>query len=84
VIVKQRRRIFLYQVSYSFDWKIDLSLVLVRDNDSVKHYRIRQSEDGRFYIARRTTFNNLLELVTHYSKLSDGLCVNLRRPCVHV
>ena len=59
-------------------------LFVVRDNDSVKHYRIRQGEDGRFYIARRTTFNSLPELVTHYSKMSDGLCVNLRRPCVHV
>lgn len=58
--------------------------LIVRDSDSVKHYRIRQSEDGRFFIARRTTFNTLQELVAHYSKLSDGLCVNLRRPCVHV
>ncbi|CAF2808048.1 unnamed protein product [Rotaria sp. Silwood2] len=63
--------------------KTDFSLS-IRDSDSVKHYRIRQSEDGRFYIARRTTFNTLPELVTHYSKMSDGLCVNLRRPCVHI
>ncbi|CAF1098865.1 unnamed protein product [Adineta steineri] len=55
-----------------------------RDNDSVKHYRIRQSEDGRYYIARRTTFTNLPELVIHYTKTSDGLCVNLRQPCVHI
>ncbi|CAF4540804.1 unnamed protein product [Rotaria sp. Silwood1] len=60
------------------------SFLVFRDNDSVKHYRIRQCEDGRFYIARRTTFNTLPELVTHYSKMSDGLCVNLRRPCVHI
>lgn len=58
--------------------------ILVRDNDSIKHYRIRLNEDGRFYIARRTTFKILSELVNHYSKTSDGLCVNLRRPCVHV
>ncbi|CAF1245233.1 unnamed protein product [Rotaria sordida] len=63
--------------------KMDFSLS-IRDNDSVKHYRIRQNEDGRFYIARRTTFITLPELVTHYSKTSDGLCVNLRRPCVHI
>jgi fyn-related kinase len=61
-----------------------MRIFLVRDNDSIKHYRIRQTEDGRFYIARRTTFDSLPELVTHYSKMSDGLCVNLRRPCVHV
>ncbi len=29
-------------------------------------------------------FDSLRELVTHYSKTSDGLCTNLRRPCVHV
>lgn len=57
---------------------------VVRDSDSIKHYRIRQSEDGQFYIARRTAFNSLPELVTHYSRMSDGLCVNLRKPCVHV
>jgi hypothetical protein len=57
---------------------------IVRDNESIKHYRIRQGDDGRFYIARRITFHSLPELVTHYSKMSDGLCVNLRRPCVHV
>ncbi|CAF4005736.1 unnamed protein product [Adineta steineri] len=63
--------------------KTDFSLS-IRDNDSVKHYRIRQSEDGRYYIARRTTFTNLPELVIHYTKTSDGLCVNLRQPCVHI
>ncbi|CAF1048184.1 unnamed protein product [Adineta ricciae] len=63
--------------------KTDFSLS-IRDNDSVKHYRIRQGEDGRYYIARRTTFNTLPELVNHYSKTSDGLCVNLRQPCVHI
>ncbi len=57
---------------------------LVRDNDSIKHYRIRQTEDGRYYIARRITFSSLTDLVTHYSRISDGLCVNLRKPCVHV
>ena len=57
---------------------------LVRDSDSIKHYRIRQGADGRFFIASRTTFSSLPELVAHYSKHSDGLCVNLRRACIHV
>lgn len=30
--------------------------VLVRDGDTVKHYRIRQLDEGGFFIARRTTF----------------------------
>lgn len=29
---------------------------LVRDGDTVKHYRIRQLDEGGFFIARRTTF----------------------------
>ncbi len=57
---------------------------LVRDNDSIKHYRIRQTEDGRFFIARRISFYSLSELVTHYIRISDGLCMSLRKPCVHV
>jgi fyn-related kinase len=71
---------------FSFDY-IDCCcwfFILVRDNDSIKHYRIRQTDDARFYIARRTTFDSLPELVIHYSRISDGLCVNLRKPCVHV
>ncbi|XP_075729862.1 tyrosine-protein kinase Src42A isoform X2 [Rhipicephalus microplus] len=56
----------------------------VRDGDTVKHYRIRQLDEGGFFIARRTTFRTLLELVDHYASEADGLCVNLRKPCVQV
>jgi len=56
----------------------------VRDGDTVKHYRIRQLDQGGFYIARRITFRTLPDLVAHYAQESDGLCVNLRRPCVRV
>nr|CAD7401596.1 unnamed protein product [Timema poppensis] len=56
----------------------------VRDGDTVKHYRIRQLDEGGFFIARRTTFRTLQELVEHYSKDADGLCVNLRKPCIRV
>lgn len=58
--------------------------VAVRDGDTVKHYRIRQLDEGGFFIARRTTFRNLQDLVEHYSKDADGLCVNLCKPCVQV
>merc|ERR1739848_442091 len=54
----------------------------VRDGDTVKHYRIRQLDEGGFFIARRTTFRTLQELVDHYSRDADGLCVNLRKPCI--
>lgn len=58
--------------------------VLVRDGDTVKHYRIRQLDEGGFFIARRTTFRTLQELVEHYTKDADGLCVSLNKPCVQV
>lgn len=53
----------------------------VRDGDTVKHYRIRQLDDGGFFISRRTPFRNLKDLVKHYTKQSDGLCVVLGEPC---
>jgi len=56
----------------------------VRDGDTVKHYRIRQLDEGGFFIARRTTFRTLQELVEHYGRDPDGLCVNLRKPCVQI
>lgn len=53
----------------------------VRDGDTVKHYRIRQLDEGGFFIARRATFRTLSALVEHYSRDADGLCVNLRKAC---
>jgi fyn-related kinase len=53
----------------------------VRDGDTVKHYRIRQLDEGSFFIARRVTFLTLANLVEHYSHDADGLCVNLKKPC---
>ena len=50
----------------------------------MKHYRIRQLDDGGFFIARRVTFVTLLELVDYYSKDADGLCVDLRKPSSQV
>lgn len=50
----------------------------------MKHYRIRQLDEGGFFIARRVTFRTLSELVDHYNLEADGLCVNLRRPCTQV
>ena len=56
----------------------------MRDGDTVKHYRIRQLDEGGFFIARRVTFRTLSELVDHYSTEADGLCVNLRKQCTQV
>lgn len=54
----------------------------VRDGDTVKHYRIRQLDSGGYYITRRTPFVSLVDLVGHYTKDADGLCVELRKPCI--
>ena len=59
-------------------------MVVVRDSDTVKHYRIRQLDDGGFFIARRATFTTIANLVEHYSRDSDGLCMNLRKACTQV
>lgn len=51
----------------------------IRDFDDtgegIKHYRIRNMDDGGFYITVKISFNSLKELVQHYSrkyKLADG------------
>lgn len=54
----------------------------VRDGDTVKHYRIRRLDQGGFYIARRSAFPEISDLVAHYEKDADGLCVNLKKSCM--
>ncbi|XP_013406851.1 tyrosine-protein kinase SRK2 isoform X5 [Lingula anatina] len=48
---------------------------------NVKHYKIRNLDNGGFYITTRTTFNSLTELVDHYKVRADGLCYHLTSPC---
>lgn len=59
------------------------SLSLRHEND-VKHYRIRQFEEGGFYINKKKVFSTIHDLVLHYSTIPDGLCINLREPCIHI
>ena len=53
----------------------------VRDDDIVRHYRIRKADTGGFYIVPRAMFASLKELVRHYQKHSDGLCCRLTVSC---
>lgn len=58
----------------------------VRDLDhntgeGVKHYRIRNMDNGGFYITAKISFNSLKELVQHHSRDADGLCTKLMKPC---
>ena len=54
----------------------------IRDTDRVQNYRIRRLENGTFFVTRRVTFETLQDLVAYYQQQADGLCVNLRYPCL--
>uniref|UniRef100_A0AC34FN24 Tyrosine-protein kinase n=1 Tax=Panagrolaimus sp. ES5 TaxID=591445 RepID=A0AC34FN24_9BILA len=56
----------------------------VRDGSTIKHYRIRQLDSGGYYIARRRPFSTLQDLIDHYSKDADGLCVQLNKPAARI
>jgi len=56
----------------------------VRDNETVKHYRIRKLDTGGYFITSRAPFPTLHELVKHYEKDSDGLVCRLTIPCTNV
>ncbi|KAM4695228.1 tyrosine-protein kinase FRK [Discoglossus pictus] len=61
--------------------KGDYSLSILHDT-TVKHYKIRKLDNGGFYISPRCKFRNMAELVDHYSKICDGLCCKLQKPCI--
>lgn len=50
-----RFRVSETDVNFNWKWFND-DYFAVRDGDTVKHYRIRQLDEGGFFIARRTTF----------------------------
>lgn len=58
----------------------ELSLSVL-DDVRVKHYKIRKLNDGGYYLSTARNFPTLRELVEHYSRYSDGLCVRLAEPC---
>lgn len=69
---------FLIRESESRQGDYSLS---VKDQDGVKHYRIRKLDNGSgYYIAPRATFPQLEHLVRHYKMSADGLCCKLTQP----
>ena len=54
----------------------------IRDTEKVRHYMIRRLDVGGFFITRRVTFETIPELVQYYQKQADGLCANLKAPCL--
>ncbi|XP_058471153.1 tyrosine-protein kinase Lck isoform X1 [Solea solea] len=49
--------------------------------EGVKHYRIRNLDNGGFYITAKISFISLKELVQHHSRDAGGLCTKLVKPC---
>ncbi|XP_066532663.1 tyrosine-protein kinase FRK [Hoplias malabaricus] len=58
----------------------ELSLSVL-DSGRVKHYKIRRTENGRCFVSKSRDFLTLKDLVQHYSRNQDGLCVRLGLPC---
>ena len=55
----------------------------IRDTTKVRHYRIHQLKcDEGFCITKEVKFETIMDLVAHYQKQADVLCVNLRHPYV--
>ena len=54
----------------------------IRDTEKVRHYKIRREDVGGFHITRRVTFETIPEMVQYYQKQADGLCANLKAPCL--
>ena len=54
----------------------------IRDTEKVKHYKIQRLDIGGFFLTRRVTFETIPELVQYYQKQADGLCANLKAPCL--
>lgn len=45
----------------------------------VKHYRIRKTTDGSYWVSSKKLFSSILELIDHYSGKADSLFGNLYR-----
>lgn len=47
----------------------------------VRHYRVRTSDSGDFFITSKKSFATLQRLVSYYTEKADGLCHKLAAPC---
>ena len=54
----------------------------IKDTEKVRHYKIRRLDVGGFFVTRRAVFDTIPELVHYYQKQADGLCNNLKAPCL--
>ena len=57
----------------------DYYILSVRDTNKVRHYWVRKSEKGKFYISLSLTFITVPELISYYSQtLASELCTTLK------
>jgi len=54
----------------------------IRDTEKVRHYKICRLDVGDFFVTRRVIFETIPELVQYYQQQADGLCINLKTPCL--
>ena len=54
----------------------------IRGTEMVRDYRIRKLDVGGFFVNRRVKFETIPELIQYYKKQADGLCINLKAPCL--
>ncbi|XP_034433051.1 tyrosine-protein kinase Lck [Hippoglossus hippoglossus] len=74
---------FLIRESETIQGSYSLSIRDLDHNtgEGVKHYRIRNMDNGGFYITAKISFSSLKELVQHHVRETDGLCTKLGKPC---
>ena len=53
----------------------------VRNEKTVKHYRILSPNEKAFFLTQRVQFPSLEALIAHYSLNTEGLCTILMQPC---
>ncbi|XP_067125349.1 tyrosine-protein kinase Fyn-like [Centruroides vittatus] len=49
--------------------------------DHIKHYKVKISELGEYYVTSQKKFTTLHELIKHYSDAANGLCHKLTMIC---
>lgn len=81
--LNNRAGAFLVRISDGNNHVYSLS---AHDGTTVKHYRIRVSEDQerKYFISSRVQFLSLDDLIEYYSIQADGLCCRLEKPCSRV
>lgn len=61
-----------------------LRVCAVRSGDQVKHYKVLQTDQNRFYVEPGRRFSSLAELVDYYQKTSLNNAGPLGNPCKRV